>query len=359
MAHPELIKPPDRQFADIWLADEANVPVLVCLVQAAFSVAQGALRVEIDAPAINVAGETWGPPEVSSIKYEPQFAFTKLSTDVVLIAAGQTPQPTVTLDVGLRVGPLQKIVRVFGDRYWVKTGGQIFATKPQPFTRMPLVYERAFGGWDRAHKDEGKWTFDKRNPVGRGYGDPLRFVEEGKVLLPNIEDPNHLIKRYGDTPPPAGVGFISPNWQPRVQYAGTYDAAWEKDRKPLLPVDFDRRFFNGASPGLIATAYLKGDEEVAVVNAAPVTPLRFRLPGVPPPACRIGLRNGTTELVRTNLDTLIVNTDEMRLLLLWRGYLAVPRGPHDVAKIEVGPEEELRQTAVVAENDDDIDSDDA
>jgi hypothetical protein len=271
-------------------------------------------------------------------------AFTKLSTDVVLLGHAHAKGAT-SIDVGLKVGPVQKVVRVFGDRYWVKTGGQIFATKPQHFDKMPLIYERAFGGWDKSNKDEKTWTFEARNPVGRGFGDPLRYVDEGKVPMPNLEDPNHLIKRYGEAPPPAGFGSIAPNWQPRAKYAGTYDKTWDKERKPLLPKDFDRRFFNAASPGLVAPGYLRGNEEVVVVNAAPVTPIRFTLPGVLPPICRISLRGNRTEEVHTNLDTVTVNTDDMSVSLLWRAFLPLRNGPHDVAAIDVAAGESIRQAA--------------
>ncbi len=288
-----------------------------------------------------------GDPE-SSLRYESDTAISKQSTDVVLVGnARPHGGPVEQLDVGVKVGSVSKVVRVFGDRHWIKQKGGVFATKPQPFTEMPLVYERAFGGWDKADVDESNWRYEPRNPVGMGFGDPLRFAEEGKVPIPNIEDPNNLIRRYGDSPAPVGFGFISPNWQPRAQYAGTYDEKWDKTRKPLLPEDFDRRFFNAASPGLIAPGYLRGDEDVMIVNASPVPKLKFKLPGIPPPVCKVRLRNGRTEILRTNLDTVIINTDEMLVFLIWRNYMHVPSGPHDVASIEVTTEQDLHAAAAV------------
>ncbi len=44
---------------------------------------------------------------------------------------------------------------------------------------------------------------------------------------------------------------------------GLADEVWNKTRKPLLPKNFDRRYFNAAAPGLVAPGYLKGDEPVA------------------------------------------------------------------------------------------------
>lgn len=348
MEHPDIQNRTPFHAEVLHLEDE-NAAFLCCVVvKATYDIVDGkGLVLSAEQQPLNHAGEYWGPPDQSSYKYEPENAFVKLATDVVLLGYAQASSPNVqTLDVGLKVGPVQKIVRVFGDRYWVKTGGSIIATRPQPIDRVPLVYERAFGGWDKANKDQTAWRCDTRNPVGRGFGDPLRYAEEGKIALPNLEDPNHLLKRYGDTPPPAGFGFVSPHWQGRARYAGTYDDAWEKKRKPLLPHDFDRRFFNAASPGLVAQGYLRGTEDVVIVNAAPVPQLRFNLPGVASPACKVALRGGRHEIVQTNLDTVIINAAEMKVFLLWRGSCAVRNGVFDVAAVDIGTQwERARATA--------------
>jgi hypothetical protein len=325
------------------LADENGTPICCVIAKSSFPISERGLlpgkTESLLASGLKVSADAWG-----SYRYEPETAFVKPATDIVLVGHAHAPKGGATMvDVGLKVGPVQKVVRVFGDRYWVKTGGQVFASRPHAFQTLPLTYERAFGGWDKSNKDETKWTYEPRNPAGRGFGDPLRYVEEGKVPMPNIEDPSHLIGRYGDAPPPAGFGFTSPNWQPRVKLAGTYDDAWSKQRKPLLPKDFDRRFFNAASPGLIAPGYLKGDEEVIVVNAAPTTPLKLRLPGMPAPIFRVVLHGDRSEILRTNLDTVIVDTDAMVVTLLWRAYAAVPDGAPDVVAIETVAERGVTQ----------------
>jgi len=347
MGHPKINAPEHFVFAPLFVTDEEHRSVLTCFIKNTQMIGDSGLTVAGEQTEQVLDVVMWGEPESSSQMYESETAFLKVSTDVVLIGHATSNTPATFVDVGLRVGTAQKIARVFGDRWWVKRSSQVAHTKPAPFTRIPLIYERAFGGWDRADKDENNWRYEPRNPVGVGFGDPLRFVEEGKVPMPNIEDPQHLINHYGDTPPPAGFGFISPNWQARARYAGTYDEEWDKTRKPLLPKDFDRRFFNAASPGLIAPGYLRGDEDVLVVNASPVPKLKFKLPGIPPPVCKVVLRGGRTEVLQTNLDTVIINTDEMLVFLLWRNYMHVPNGPHDVMSIDVTTERELQTAATV------------
>ena len=63
--------------------------------------------------------------------------------------------------------------------------------------------------------------------------------------------------------------------------------------------------------------------------------LAFTLPGAPPPRVRVALRGGEDRRLETALDTVIVEPDELRVMLLWRAHLPLRSGPHDVAAIEV------------------------
>lgn len=328
-----------------FLADEDGRPLLVVLVQATFDIlgARGLARAEKQVPP-SLAGETWGADAaVSSYRVEPAFAFVKPATDVVLVGHAQSggrlfPELTVTF----RVGPVGKVLRVVGERAWVRSAAAVVATRPHPFDRMPLVYERAFGGWDRSHPDPARHTFEPRNPVGIGFRAPAGLFEEG-IRLPNIEDPADPVRHYGHPVAPAGVGFTSPHWQPRAALAGTYDEAWSKERSPLLPRDFDRRFFQGASPGLVAPGYLLGNEPVLVENASPLGRLSFRLPGLAPPVCRVGLARQKDVLPALHLDTVVVDTDSDQVKMLYRGHVPLRDGPHDVAAIAI--EEQARAAA--------------
>jgi hypothetical protein len=240
----------------------------------------------------------------------------------------------------MSVGPVKQVAQVFGERVWYRALSKVSMTKPQPFETMPLTYESAFGGMDRTHSTQHGHPFEPRNPVGRGYRHRKGKFEEG-IRLPNIEDPRCLIRSQHDTPPPVGFGFTSPNWEPRARFAGTYDEAWDKTRKPLLPKDFDRRFFNAAPSALIAPSYLKGDEPVRVMNASRHGPLAFALPGVQPPVVRVQLRAQPDQPPASVLDTVIVNTDDDRLEMVWRAQVGLRDGPHDLVALEVTCEQDL------------------
>lgn len=342
MPHPKIDNLTQHAFEPGFLADEGGGSVFVPIVKAAYIIDNGSRLTLLDEQEpVNLSGEHWADPETSSYKYEPEFAFIKPATDIVLIGHAHAQKPgTTELQVGVSVGSVKKIVKVVGDRYLVKRSGVISVSQPKPFEKLPLIYECAFGGWDRRDPDPEKFRFEPRNPVGTGYRD-LSLDTDDQLKLPNIEDPQYPYKGYGDTPPPAGFGFVSPHWQPRASLAGTYDKAWDVQRKPLLPADFDRRFFNAASPGMVAPGYLKGNEPVVIVNASPEGRVVFNLPGVPAPQCKVELRGGRTEILQTQLDTVIINLDENLLFLLWRAHMIVRNGPHDVVAIKVGSEADL------------------
>jgi hypothetical protein len=335
MGHPQIENKTPFAFEALYLVDEEFRPLVVTVVKATFSIGRDGrcTRAEEQVP-LNVGGECWGDPETSSYKYEPEVAFVKPATDVVLIGhAHATRRDTREMHVGLRIGPLSKDVIVYGERVWFKTLGSVSMTKPVPFEKIPLTYERAFGGWDRDHADERKHTCEPRNPVGTGFRGAGGFKES--IRLPNVENPRTPIKGLADRPGPAGFGFVSPHWHPRAELAGTFDEAWKKNRSPLLPKDFDRRHLNAASPGLVAKGYLRGDEQVTAIGVSPEGQLAFSLPAIPPPTVKVTLADGGAKPVALALDTVIIEPDERRVMLLWRGNQALRTGPHDVKAIAV------------------------
>jgi hypothetical protein len=341
MGHASIENETPFAFTTSFAIDEEGRPLLVPLLQATYEIHAGrALSLAAEQLPPSLTGELWGADAAtSSYRIEPAFAFIKPATDVALVGHAQAPQhPVPDLQVVLRVGPVGKVVRVVGDRLWVRAMGAISATRPQPFERVPLTYERAFGGWDRSLPDPKKHAFEPKNPVGTGFRMHGGSFEEG-VRLPNLEELDDPLHHYGQAIKPAGFGFLSPNWQPRASLAGTYDEAWSKDRMPLLPRDFDRRFFSAASAGLVAPGYLAGNEPVLVENASPMGRLSFNLPGLRPPTCRVELARVDAADVEMRLDTVIVDTDNDRVLLLYRGHLALRDGPHDVRSIAIHPGE--------------------
>lgn len=336
VGHPAIDNGTPFAFEPLFLADEEGRPLLVPLVKATYVLGpRGAEPAEEQIP-VNPEGVPYGDPAESSYRYEPECAFVKAATDVVLVGSAVAPKPgTTEMLVAFQVGPVKKGVRVVGDRAFFRAVGSVGMSRPMPFERIPLQWERAFGGWDRSHPDPKKHDLEPRNPVGVGFRAGGSRFEEG-LRCPNLEDPARPFKGWGDRPPPAGFGFTSPSWEPRAKYAGTYDERWTNERSPLLPEDFDRRFLNAAAPGLVAPGYLRGDEPVVATGLTPSGGLSFRLPGVAPPRIRVVHRGREDAEATTNLDTVIVDTDAGRIFVLWRTQVPV-REPTAVATIRIVP----------------------
>jgi hypothetical protein len=264
-----------------------------------------------------LADEYHGEPGSSSIRVPSDLSLIKPGTDVLLVGSAWAPggRPATWMDVTLTAGALRRMVRVFGNREW-RAGATVTATAPEPFERMPLVWERAFGGTDQA---KGELRGESRNPVGAGF----RAADGEKPLdglaLPNLEDPLDPITSWKQQPTPVAFAPLSAHWQPRLSFAGTYDEAWQGGRAPYLPEDFDPRFFQLAPAGLVAPGYFQGGEIIDVTGVTPTGRLAFRLPTVP-----LSIRyhlDGATESPEAILDTVLIEPDALRVILVWRAVL--------------------------------------
>jgi hypothetical protein len=269
--------------------------------------------------------EHYGDPAASSIRYAAEASLAKPSTDVLLLghAYARHDSPAM-VDVGLRVGPVVRVVRVFGDRQWRRGLLGLTPSSPEPFEKIPLQYELAFGGTDADPKNPAKVDYEPRNPVGRGLVPKGSNGASAGLLLPNLEDPEHLVRGAGDRPAPAGFGPICGHWEPRKGYAGTYDEQWTQSRAPYLPVDFDPRFLQCAPPGLVAPAYLKGGEPVVIDGVTrDGSTITFDLP-----ICAIQLvfdLDGSKISAAPNLDTVLIEPDSDRVTLIWRASQTVDK----------------------------------
>jgi hypothetical protein len=301
-----------------WIRDREGAEVWLVAIKATFDVLpDGSTAPSQEQPQVLHVPEYFGEPGKSSIKYESDLILTKTTTDVLVAGHAYAPEGEVVTetDIGFRVGPVKKVLRVFGDRIWERFG----ASAPEPFDRIPLRYERAFGGVDiKSAHPESDWEW--RNPVGKGFA-VSRSNAKG-LTLPNFEYPNQLIRSWRDRPAPAGVGPIDSYWQPRAAFAGTYDDEWNKTRYPLLPEDFDDRFYQCVPPDQQAPRFLQGGEPVSLLNLTPSGSLHFVLPTL-----RFNLEtrfyDGTWEFHKSpKLHSVILEPDFPRFSLVWHSALS-------------------------------------
>jgi hypothetical protein len=302
------------------LPDTEGVDTVYLTVKGTFAVGDTTEIAETQVPVV-LADEYWGEEGASSLKYASEIHPSKSATDVVLVGQAWAPhgKPATSVDVALRVAGRTKVVRVVGDREW--SPGTVGArhSAPKPFVSLPLVYERAFGGTHVVEKDK-KVLFEPRNPVGRGFVGKRSGRELEGLSLPNLEDPRSPVQSVDDRPAPAAFGYVSPAWEPRKSYAGTYDEAWMRSRAPYLPKDFNPRFFNAAHPDLVMPGFLKGGERVDVLNASERGTLGFSVPECPVSA-QMSIA-GDVHAPTFRLETVLIEPDEGRACLTWRAAVA-------------------------------------
>ncbi len=308
--------------------NEQGIDTLYTMVKGTFCLGTAWTLADEQIPP-QVEDEYWGELGESSIKVVSDFHTGKPTTDIIMLGSACAPkqQAVQQLDINLTVGQISKIVRVIGDRVW--QNGQISAAKT--FTSMPIVYEKAYGG--KHQVDEQMCLAEEKNPVGSGFLGKRSVADMDGVALPNIEDPNQLIRGQKDTPSPAGYGFCSPSWLPRSQYAGTYDDLWQKKRAPYLPLDFDNRFFNAAHPDLIYPSYIKGGELFTIKNMHPDGVISAALPEVSV-SCDINLK-GQLRKPAMNLETLIFEPNKKQVSMVWRAAFVCDKSVLDISEISV------------------------
>jgi len=284
----------------------------------------------------------YGDPGSTGIKYECDFAPFKPRTDVIVNGHAYAPggKPVKEMVVSLEIGRSKKEVLVIGDRRWKRGLFGLTASSPIPFVKMPLVYERAFGGSDHTHKDPKRQGAELRNPVGLGFHMNSNTAAIKDTPLPNLEDRRHRVKSWSDTPAPVGFGHLGRGWQPRIKFAGTYDDQWLKDQFPFLPADFDQQYFQSA-PLDQQIPHLRGGELLRCLNMTESGTLVFGVPELQVPVAFV-FRDRQVES-ETRLDTLMIEPDQRRVLLTWRTSVPLGRKLHALREIQVGKQTRLQQ----------------
>jgi hypothetical protein len=249
--------------------DAEGREIVSCVVKGTFSLVHGQLpepREREEQCPIALADEYWGEPAASVLKLESDLAPFKPASDVVLLgfAYDRRGRPTRRQEVSLELGPVRKRSTVSAE---------------EAKERLPLTL---------------------LEPAG---------VTKGWLRAPR---------------PKQGFGFFPRYYKPRLDYAGTYDDAWQRSRAPFLPSDFDYRFFQAAYPDLVCPTHLRGDEAIELANATPEGRLSTRLPGL---ALQIeAIYDGERRREPAALDTVVLEPEEKRLLLVWRRLFPC-RGP--------------------------------
>jgi len=265
----------------------------------------------------------------------------KSMCDVIVKGSAHAPQgkPVTEVTASLAVGPIKKSIRVVGNRRWTKRGSRYEPSGPEPFVKLPISYSRASGAmFNHASinsNDPRDFLVHPENFVGCGYarGKFLRLIEGSPV--PNLEWPNAPISDPEDLVRPASFGPLSRGWAPRASCAGTYDDKWRDEVFPLLPSDFDERYYQSA-PADQQMPFPTGGEEVRLLNMQPGGGLTlFRLPDLHLGVLVLSRRRART-LLKTVVDTIVIDADSNTFDLVWRGRLPLAYGLSEIHTVVSG-----------------------
>ena len=230
----------------------------------------------------------------------------KSASEYLLVGHAHSSRPVTHLAASVELGGRQKVVNVVGDRVW--RGG--VPTSPEPFTAMPLSWERAFGGEGFAD-----------NPLGRGF---VRGSSEG-APLPNLESAKRMIRHPGDRPEPAGFGAFGFDWPQRTRGLGTYDKQWFETEFPGFASDIDWRVHNVAPLDQRFDEPFAPGQRVVLHNLVSGQPrLELCLPRVAA-RCFTYREDDKRELreVPLALRTLWLVPDEDMMILVFHGSVAI------------------------------------
>jgi hypothetical protein len=305
-----------------WVRDHRGAEIWIVAVKASFIIGpDGSHGLDPEQAEISRAPKFAGEPATSSLLRESDLIHTKHGTDVLVEGHAYSPPGMLKpiVDAGLKLASIDKTIRAIGDRTIERgaLGMGIRLSDPQPFARMPIAYERSFGGTDQKSQDNKEHGWEPRNPVGVGFAMNKEHIIG--TPAPNIEEPKTPYSdwRRGE---PAGFGPIARHWSPRVKLAGTYDEAWEKKRRPLLPSDFDERFYQCAPADQQVDGFLKGGERVELHNLTPEGLLSFELPRI-----TLGMTTwfyDATEVThRAALHTVTLQPDKRKFQMVWHSQL--------------------------------------
>ena len=177
--------------------------------------------------------------------------------------------PVRHLLMNLELGPIQKRIVAFGRRWWRYGPDGPVLSEPEPFERVRLGWENAFGGPGFA-----------ANPLGKGIDARKLMSQRIPAELPQIETPASLILNIDHHPAPAGLGPRPEDAPGRIGFAGTYDEAWLRDGFPGHAKDFDWRYYNTACPDQQTDVELTGNERYRLTGMHPDhAEFQGRLPG--------------------------------------------------------------------------------
>ncbi|MCB1043965.1 MAG: DUF2169 domain-containing protein [Acidobacteria bacterium] len=308
-------------------SDREGEHLLVVNLKATIGLSQDAQHVQTEQVALLPGPIFRDMDEPSSLIHEGDLGLPCPGMDLGIVGEAYSPNQAAQVDVGIRVGDRVHVARVFGERRWQRGLMGLSISQPQPFSKQPLVFENAYGGWDTSPDDPKHAAYEPRNPVGRGFHAKKGKGPKDGDLLPSIQQVNQVIRDWHQSIDPVGFGFTPTHWHPRANYAGTYDETWRSERCPLLPEDFDDRFYHAAVPQLTFDEPIDG----STIELWNLFPFEYLQVPVPKYCIRVEAQIGNQlTSASAKLDRLTLLPGDGLLTLLFKATFACTRKMHQV-----------------------------
>ena len=305
-----------------WTRDERGAEFWLVAIRAAFTIdpdnRQSPAERQTEVQRVPIFA---GDPLTSEMLTDSDFALHKDGSDVLVQGLAHAPgdQPASLARVRLKLADIDKALIVHGERRLFKGGIGLGITRAAPFLTTPLLWARSYGGWDRRGRTEN-WL--PENPAGTGFATNPEHLYDTQA--PNVEYPDAPYRGPGSGRP-AGFGPVAHHWQPRAHYGGTYDATWEKTRNPLLPADFDRRYFRSAPADQQTGKPLVGYEQIQLAGMTPDGLWAFHLPRIAFDVITT-FKGGGDIRQHPVIHTLWLMPDHRRFEMVFMSALEVPPG---------------------------------
>ncbi len=206
----ELGAMPTRISAVVLASTPLGQPVLGVVGKRTYTVFRGILQ---EAPSqIPLVEQPILCDDEGGLRHDSDLIMNRTGVDVVIQGHAYDHEGKNWFTAAIGAGAFQRRLLVFGDRRCEVLNGAIRFTAPAPITRIPLLWESAYGGVDEvarrtlggAYEDSlksagvdvdprfGPFGYP-RNPVGKGYLIDPSLEAVAACHLPNLEDPEHAL----------------------------------------------------------------------------------------------------------------------------------------------------------------------
>lgn len=259
----------------------------------------------------------------------------KTRPEVLVIGSAHAHEgrPVPSLVARLAMHEIDKSVLVVGDRLVNRNGR---SSDPTPFTRMPLVWDRASGGANTV------------NPVGIPFGQLPGVDSAAPNLFPADANPLKL-----GPIAPVNLGPIAPNWPSRIACLRQRATHWDFRSwfEQPLPADIDIAHFN-AAPHDQQRSTPFGEDSIYLQHLHPRhSQLSTRLAAVTP---MVTVDRGTgPEQLKLRCDTMLIDTDRSLIMLLWRAQVVLEHSAQTCKIVVIGPKSPSAAAMTTAQNGDD------